>query len=106
MRQYLPLILFDQSQQVWRQVIIFHILFITEFTSINNPFEIDPLTIDRVILVFIVLKPASEWKKVQYEKAIDRRNDKMGREWRLIDKKCIVLFISFHEKMPVQKQKP
>ena len=108
MRQYLPFILFYQSQQVWRQVIIFHILFIIEFTGVNNPFEMDPLAIGRVILMFIVWIPASEWKKAQYGKAIDRRNknDKMGHEWRLIGKKCIVLFISFHKKMPIQKQKP
>ena len=29
----------------------------------------------------------------------------MGHKWRF-DKKCIVLFVSFHEKMPIQKQKP
>ena len=100
--------MFYQSQQVWRQVIIFHILFITEFTGINNLFEIDHLAIGRVILVFIVWIPVSEWKKAQYGKAIDRRNknDKIGHKWRLIDKKCIVLFISFHEKTPIQKQKP
>ena len=36
------------------------------------------------------------------------KNDKMGHEWRLIDKKmhCAIHFISFHEKMPIQKQKP
>ena len=88
---------------------IFHILFITKFTDVNNPFEIKPLPIGRVIPVFIIWIPASEWKKVQYGKTIDRRtkkNDKMGHGWRLIDEKCIALFISFHEKMPIQKQKP
>ena len=73
MRQYLLFILFYQSQQVWRQVIIFHILFITEFIGINNPFEIDPLPIGKVILMFIVRIPVNVWKKVQYGKAIDRR---------------------------------
>ena len=49
--------------------------------------------------MFIVWIPASEWKNVQYGKAIDRRkikNDKMGHEWGLIDKKmhCAIHFIS------------
>ena len=101
--------MFYQSQQVWRQVIIFHILFITEFTGVNNPFKIKPLSISKVILMFIVWIPASEWKKVQYGKAIDRRNKEMIK-WDTngdsLTKKYIVLFISFHEKMPIQKQKP
>ena len=84
MRWYLPLILFNQSQQVRRQVIIFHTLFVTELTGINNPFEIDPLAVDRVILVFIVWIPASEWKRMWYRRAIygKWKNAKMGHKWR------------------------
>ena len=70
MRQYFSFVLLYQSQQVRTQVIVFHILFITEFTDVNNPFEIKPLPIGRVILMFIVWIPASEWEKVQYGKAI------------------------------------
>ena len=43
----------------------------------NNPFEIYPLAIGRAILVFIIWIHASEWKKVQYGKAIDKRNKGM-----------------------------
>ena len=74
--------------------------------DVNNPFEIDPLTIDKVIVMFIVWILVSEWKKVQYGKAIDRRKKKMIK-WDTngdsLTKKCIVLFISFHEKMLIQK---
>ena len=104
----MPLILFNQSQQVRRQVIIFHILFVTNFTSINNPFEIDPLAIDKVILVFIVWIPASERKK-EYDIGRPFMGNERMQKWDTnedFDKKCIVLFISFHEKIPIQKQKP
>ena len=100
-------ILFYQSQQVWRQVIIFYILFITEFTNVNKPFGIKPLPIGRVILVFIVWIPASEWKKVQYGKAINIRNKmiKCDTNGDSLTKKCIVLFILFHEKNAHTKAK-
>ena len=101
----MPLILFNQPQQVRRQVIIFHKLFVTNFTSINNPFEIDPLAIDKVILVFIVWISASEWKKEYNIGRPFMENERM-QKWDTnedFDKKCIVLFILFHEKLPIQK---
>ena len=38
-------------------------LIITKFANVNNPFKIKPLSIGRVILVFIILAPASERKR-------------------------------------------
>ena len=62
---------------------------------------------DKVILVFIVWIPASEQKEYDIGRLF-MGNERM-QKWDInkdFDKKCIELFIPFHEKIPIQKQKP
>ena len=67
------------------------------------------MSIGRVILVFIIWIPASEWKKIKYGKVINRRNKeiiKWDTNGDLLTKKALCYSFHFMKRCPYKSKNP